>query len=448
MNRLLTILLLLGATAHGQINNPPTSVNIVDSTATGRAVLTATNAAAAATAVGLGTTNNVTFNRVQVGGASFTADDFSGGDFEITAGHALTFASGGTPGATLTNLGLGTTNNVEFRRLKMIAANATDNGDDATLWLDTSGTNKYATMRISGTGGSAEKYNAYLTAGPNGLNITASPGFRVLNGGTANAGSVVFAVNSSGNATLNGVNNTAPSQTADSASSLMTRDLTDQRQIDRMIAGPRMVWLTTFTGWSTAVSGGSIGQNVFIRASSGTNQWNYAVARNFQSSELFTGSGDVLNFSKAGGYGTAYYSPGANYRDGTDVIYLGAAGTYVPSTGSAVSNPATKGFGWRIKDESIVATMYATNYVEVATDSAVLPSGATTRQNVWLYIDWDGTGAASWYVDGNEIASTTNGPTGLTSVNEAWLIFGSVADIPLTQQNQNSVSAFVLDREP
>jgi hypothetical protein len=165
MNRLLTILLLLGATAHGQINNPPTSVNIVDSTATGRAVLTATNAAAAATAVGLGTTNNVTFNRVQVGGSSFTADNFSGGDFEITAGHALTFASGGAPGATLTNLGLGTTNNVEFRRLKMIAANATDNGDDATLWLDTSGTNKYATMRISGTGGSAEKYNAYLTAG-------------------------------------------------------------------------------------------------------------------------------------------------------------------------------------------------------------------------------------------------------------------------------------------
>jgi hypothetical protein len=97
----------------------------------------------------------------------------------------------------------------------------------------------------------------------------------------------VFAVNSSGNATLNGVNNTAPSQTADSASSLMTRDLTDQRQIDRMIAGPRMVWLTTFTGWSTAVSGGSIGQNVFIRASSGTNQWNYAVARNFQSGRTF-----------------------------------------------------------------------------------------------------------------------------------------------------------------
>ena len=75
MNRLLTILLLLGATAHGQINNPPTSVNIVDATATGRAVLTAANAAGAATAIGLGTANEVTFNRVQVGGASFCVLD-------------------------------------------------------------------------------------------------------------------------------------------------------------------------------------------------------------------------------------------------------------------------------------------------------------------------------------------------------------------------------------
>ena len=158
MNRLLTILLLLGATAHGQINNPPTSVNIVDATATGRAVLTAANAAGAATAVGLGTANDVTFNRVQVGGATFTADEFSGGNFAITADHALTFASGGTPGATLTNLGLGAADNVTFS------------------------------------------------------NITASGTLGVT-----------------GNATFSGTANLAPSQTADSGSSLMTRDLSDVR---------------------------------------------------------------------------------------------------------------------------------------------------------------------------------------------------------------------------
>ena len=251
-----------------------------------------------------------------------------------------------------------------------------------------------------------------------------------------------------GNVTMSGVNNTATAQTADSASSLMTRALTDQRQTDRAIAGPRMVWLTTFTGWETAVSGGTVTQNVYLRAATGTNQWNYAIARNFQTGELFTGSGDVFNFSKAGGYGAAFYSPGASYRDGTSVIYLGAASSYVPSTGSAVSNPATKGFGWRIKDESIVATMFNTNYVEVATNSAVLSSGATTRENVWLYIDWNGSGGATWYVNGSSVASTTNGPTGATSVNNGYLVFGSVADIPLTTQSLTSITAFVLDREP
>ena len=170
MNRLLTILLLLGATAHGQINNPPTSVNIVDSTATGRAVLTATNAAAAATAIGLGTANEVNFNRVQVGGAIITADDFSGGNFVVTAAHALTFASGGTPGATLTNLGLGAANNVTFS------------------------------------------------------NITASGTLGVT-----------------GNATFSGTANLAPSQTADSGSSLMTRDLVGQE-----FANPRNKIQTTY----------------------------------------------------------------------------------------------------------------------------------------------------------------------------------------------------------
>jgi hypothetical protein len=86
-------------------------------TTVGDSVFTATNAAAAATAIGLGTANEVTFNRVQVGGSSFTADDFSGGNFVVTGGRALTFSSGGTPGATLTNLGLGTTNAVTFGTL-------------------------------------------------------------------------------------------------------------------------------------------------------------------------------------------------------------------------------------------------------------------------------------------------------------------------------------------
>jgi hypothetical protein len=78
MKRLLFILLLAAATAHGQIDNPPTSVNIVDATATGRAVLTATNAAAAATAIGLGTTNSPTFRGLTLdGGTNSLFDEVS-----------------------------------------------------------------------------------------------------------------------------------------------------------------------------------------------------------------------------------------------------------------------------------------------------------------------------------------------------------------------------------
>lgn len=94
MNRLLTILLLAATTAYGQINNPPTSVNITDATATGRAVLTATNAAAAATAVGLGTNNAVTFGNITATGT-------------LGVSNAATFATNVTVNGNATLNGVG-----------------------------------------------------------------------------------------------------------------------------------------------------------------------------------------------------------------------------------------------------------------------------------------------------------------------------------------------------
>ena len=236
MNRLLTILLLLGATAHGQINNPPTSVNIVDATATGRAVLTATNAAAAATAIGLGTANEGTFNRVQVGGAIITADDFSGGNFVVTSGHALTFASGGTPGATLTNLGLGAADNVTFSN---ITANGIVTANDSTA---TPATSAAAAQGIQwpGLGGSqhAAIYGGYAGAAQIALAVGTSNSLSDVatfsaTGMTVNSNAIVGGtLGVTGNATLNGVDNLAPSQTASSGSSLMTRDLLFRAQAD------------------------------------------------------------------------------------------------------------------------------------------------------------------------------------------------------------------------
>jgi hypothetical protein len=130
-------------------------VNIVDATATGRAVLTATNAAAAATAVGLGTTNTVTF-------ADVAAQIVDAGEFRSSAYNFELFFEGGN--------GLA------------------QNGNNIFTWTST---------------------NASFP-------VPVSFATNVTVGGT-------LAV--TGNVTLSGVNNTAPAQTADSGSSLMTRDL-------------------------------------------------------------------------------------------------------------------------------------------------------------------------------------------------------------------------------
>jgi hypothetical protein len=96
------ILLVAATTAYGQINNPPTSVNIVDSTATGRAVLTATNAAAAATAVGLGTTNNVTFSNITASGILYAKDSTASPATNSTLARGIQWTNlGGSGGAAI-----------------------------------------------------------------------------------------------------------------------------------------------------------------------------------------------------------------------------------------------------------------------------------------------------------------------------------------------------------
>jgi len=156
MKRLLLILLLAAGPAYGQINNPPTSVNIVDATATGRDLMTAASPAA---------------GRGVLGGTSFGGAIFAG-----TSASAK-------PTLIASILGFGTTNSLGF------------DSSLTNLWTAT---------------------NAASAATAIGLGATDS---------------VTFSnVTATGDATLNGVNNTMPNATnAASASSLMTRGLSDGR---------------------------------------------------------------------------------------------------------------------------------------------------------------------------------------------------------------------------
>jgi hypothetical protein len=215
MNRLLTILLLAAGTAYGQIDNPPTSVNIVDATATGRAVLTATNAAAAATAVGLGATNNVTFSNITANGIVTANDSTATPATNAAAAQGIQWPGlggsqhaaiyGGYAGAAQIALAVGTSNSLS----------------------------DVATFRATG-----------MTVNSN-----------AIVGGT-------LAV--TGNVTLSGVNNTAPAQTADSGASLMTRDLSDGRySFSRWYTGYELVSLDSTTGGVKSLNSGNGSGGIF-----------------------------------------------------------------------------------------------------------------------------------------------------------------------------------------
>jgi hypothetical protein len=147
-------------------------------TTVGNAVFTATNAAAAASAIGLGTTNDPTFSNIQLGifgsgsGGGFAGRN-SGGRFELygtnltTAEPAFYGFSGFvntafSAGTARTNLELGATNNVTFSN---ITANGIVTANDSTA---TPATNAAAAQGIQwpGLGGSqhATIYGGYAGA--------------------------------------------------------------------------------------------------------------------------------------------------------------------------------------------------------------------------------------------------------------------------------------------
>ena len=164
MNRLLTILLLLGATAHGQIDNPPTTDSI-----------------------GLGPTNDVTFNRV------------------VTTS-------------------LGSTTNPAIR-------------------IGASNTGFYSPTN----GMLFALVNGYFVIGADDQSLNFSVDSYFYNTITVyQDASVGGTLAVTGNVTLSGVNNTMPNATnADSASSLMTRSLSDVRYLGEMWNASKMAAYAT-----------------------------------------------------------------------------------------------------------------------------------------------------------------------------------------------------------
>ena len=265
------LLLLVAATiAYGQIDNPPTSVNIVDATATGRAVLTATNAAAAASAIGLGTSNSVFFSAVEVGegdslylyGSGVDSLGFGGElNFEerrlsqdgspifdwgsgFTVTPAATFSTNVTINGNL-SVGSFTTTTPSTWALDATETAADTNG---ILALPSNAnvirlTNNNA---ISGVSGGVLGAFYYLVNQTTNAVTISNVGGITVQGGTpltlgANQAATLVATGATNasvaargdlnDVTLGGTLNKAPLQTADSADSLMTRGLSDARYL-------------------------------------------------------------------------------------------------------------------------------------------------------------------------------------------------------------------------
>ena len=190
------------------------------------------------------------------GGQFLTFTDGAGGvamiisTNETTFYDPIAFSSTANASTTRTNLALGATNNVTFSN---ITADGILTANDSTA---TPATNAASAQGIqwSGLGGSqhAAIYGGYPGAAQIALAVGASSNalsdvatFRST-GMTVSSNAIVggtLAV--TGNVTMSGVGNTAPSQTADSASSLMTRALSDDRYLGEMWNASRMAAYNT-----------------------------------------------------------------------------------------------------------------------------------------------------------------------------------------------------------
>ena len=308
MNRLLTILLLLGATAHGQIDNPPTTGSI-----------------------GLGPTNDVTFNRVvttSLGsttnpairiGASNTgfysptngmlfalvngyfvigADDqsinFSRDSYfyntitvyqDASVGGTLAVSNTATFSTNVTvngNISVGslTTTTPSTWALDATQTAAATNG---RLTLPSNAnvirlTNNNAISSVTnGVLGAFyfivnQATNAVTISNVGGItvdgaqNLTLSPNESATLVATGATNASVAARGDLNNVTLTGVDNLATQQTASSASSLMTRELTDTRMVDYIMHAPNRfrnltyAMASTISGTGTAVHAGPISE--------------------------------------------------------------------------------------------------------------------------------------------------------------------------------------------
>ena len=174
----------------------------------------------------------------------------------------------------------------------------------------------------------------------------------------------------------------------------------------------------------TSGAGASVLRGPFrTRANSGTDVAGYAGLR---IRDLFTdfmppgNSNLAVNFGYNFTIAVQFKSLNAS-RNGPTRFYLGGTTSYT------VGDNTKKCIGFRVLDETIYAAFHdGTSYSEPASTSANLVN-TTTLTNTTIHIHNLGNGTVIWYANGVEFASTTGGPTGLTSNTEGTILLSSAS---------------------
>ena len=375
-------------------------------TTLGNSVFTATNTATAQVAI-LGTNAEINTSGGLVG------ITLSTNETKLLNPISFPFLGGSTAAATSrTNLELGATNNVTFSN---ITASGNIYAKDSTA---SPATNSSLARGIQWTnlGGSgvAAIYGSYpgvpqiyLAVGAtNALTDVAT--FRAT-GMTVNSNAIVggtLAV--TGNVTLSGVDNLAAQQTASSGSSLMTRDLSDDRYFNQ----PNLLHINinNFTG---ATVGGNLGGRgtglLFASGQTGsatiTNAWikmgDYAGQSGPRSSFNFSKKMRAkLWFMVANGTGS-FSNSSVNY-------------IFPTVSGYNAGQPSHKSFGFTVSGTTIKGFAHnGTNY-NTTTNSVTY----TNTYNYLGVVENNGAGVYSFWVNNNGTFTslgTVSGPTGLVA---------------------------------
>jgi hypothetical protein len=401
-------------------------------TSVGNTVFTASNEATAATAIGLGTTNSPTFSNLTLNGtlgvsnaATFAtnvsiAGSLSVGSLATTTPSTLALDATQTAAATNGVLTLPSNANV----LRLTNANTISSVTNGVLgafyYLVNQATNA---VTISNVGGITIDGAQNLTLSPNESATLVATG--PTNVSVAARGDLT-------DVALGGTANTAPSQTASSGSSLMTRDLVDTAQLRTFNKYATYEVFNFTTNMLTAI-GGSASPNNYTGTSGALPSWAYATAAvdgTTNNQALYNANGALSkgdrtfkNWSKRNVF--ALRIQDMVLGGGTMRIYYGP----VASTWAGGSL-AVKGLGFELVGNSLSATVH--NGTTNTTSSAVT---TTNYQAYNVLMESDGAGGVRWWVNGVEQTALTGGPTGMSGQDS----YGIVTEVINTTPTSDTV---------